>query len=235
MSDAGGDDKTYTKEEVEALIQERNQALEAKRDEILGELKQAKAKLQGLDGLDPEEYRALQAKVTELEQAKKAEKAGITSEQLAKMREEVRADLLGQWAKMPADQLAEHIPTVRDIVKDNRSLRLDSVVKAEMGKAGARSERIDALFKLTADRFDLTEDGKPMLRDKPGIEVDKFVSETLKSEYPEFFNGSGSSGGGAPRSTAGGGGTPQTIAAGDSQGFIQNLEGIAKGDVKVAL
>ena len=119
-------------------------------------------------------------------------------------------------------------------MQDNRTLRLDSVVKAEMAKAGARSERIDALYKLAADEFDLTDDGKPMLKNRPGIEVSKFVAEDLKKQYPELYNGTGSSGGGAPRSTAGGGGAPNTIAADDAEGFIANLEGIAKGAVNVA-
>lgn len=233
MSDAGGDDKTYTQEEVDALIEERNKALEAKRDEILGELKDAKAKLKALDGVDPEEHKKLQQKITDLEQQKKADKAGITSEQLTKMRAEVEQDMISRFAKMSASELADQIPAVKDVVHDNRSLRLDSVVKAEMAKAGARSERIDALFKLTADQFDLTDDGKPMLKDRPGIEVGKFVAEDLKKQYPELYNGSGSSGGGASRSTASGSGAPQTIAADDGEAFIANLEGIAKGTVSV--
>lgn len=234
MSEAGGDDKKYTQAEVDALIEERNKALEGKRDEILSELKEAKAKLKAVDGIDPEEHRALQAKIQDLETQKKADKAGVTSEQLAKIRQEVEADLVGRYSKMTAAELAAQIPAVGDVVKDNRTLRLDSVVKAEMAKAGARSERIDALFKLTADQFDLTDDGKPMLRDRPGIDVTKFVAEDLKKEYPELYNGTGSSGGGASRSTAGGGGAPQTIAANDSKGFIDNLEGIAKGTVNVS-
>lgn len=225
MSNVSDGDKTYTQEEVDELIQERNAALEAKRDEILGELKTAKEKLRDYDGVDPEEYAELKEKVTELEHQKKADKAGITEEQLNKLRAEIRDDLEDEYKAIVEE---------RDSLKhDNRGLRLDSVVKAEMAEAGVRSERIDALFRLNADKFDLTDDGAPMLKDRPGTEIGKFVAEDLKAQYPEFFNGSGSSGGGASKSAAGGGGGSKRIAYGDRKAFSDNIEGIAKGEVEV--
>lgn len=224
--------KTYTQEEVDALIEERNKALEENRDKALGQLKEARDKLKAFDGVDAEEYRALQAKVTDLETKAKADKAGLTSEELNKLRADVAADLKKQYAA-DANLGLKEFPWAADLARENRELKLDSVVKAQMAKGGARAERIDALFKLTSERFDLTDDGKPMLRDRPGIEIEKYVSDELKKEYPEFYNGSGSSGGGASKSNAGGVGTTKTVAADDSASFLANLEGIAKGEVAV--
>lgn len=226
MSDAGGSDKTYTQDEVDALIRERNEALEAKRDEILGELKAARDKLKAYDGVDADEHKALKAKVADLEHKQKADKAGITSDQLEKLRADIREDLEREYADIVSER--------DSLSSEVRGLRLDSVVKAEMGKAGVRPERIDALFRLNADAFDLTDDGSPMLKDRPGIGIDKYVAEDLKKLYPEFYQGSGSSGGGASKSAAGGGGAKQ-ITYGDQKAFSDNLEAIARGEVEVAV
>ena len=54
-------------------------------------------------------------------------------------------------------------------------------------------------------------------------------------EYAPAFRGTGSSGGGAPKSAAsGGGGGPKTIAAGDQAAFMANLLDIASGKVTVS-
>lgn len=206
------DPKTYSEEEYAAIVKERD-ALKAKRDEILDEAKDAKKELKGL-----------RAELTELQQAAKGQKAGVTAEDLKNLRAEVLADLEKQYA--PTKEQAA------TLAAENRRLKLDNVVKAAMAKGGARAERIDALFKLTQDQFDLTDDGQPMLKDRKGTPVEKFVSEDLKALYPEFYNGSGSRGGGASRSAAGGGSTT-TIAADDGKGLLANLEAIAKGEVLV--
>lgn len=206
------DPKTYSEEEYAAIVKERD-ALKAKRDEVLDEAKDAKKELKGL-----------RAELTELQQAAKGQKAGVTAEDLKNLRAEVLADLEKQYA--PTKEQAA------TLAAENRRLKLDNVVKAAMAKGGARAERIDALFKLTQDQFDLTDDGQPMLKDRKGTPVEKFVSEDLKALYPEFYNGSGSRGGGASRSAAGGGSTT-TIAADDGKGLLANLEAIAKGEVLV--
>lgn len=223
------EEKLFTPEEVEALVAEKLAAAKADGDKafenLWGEAKAAKERAKAFDGLDPNEVRDKLARLTELEQLKKANKAGITSEELEKLRADVRKDLEGEFSpyKTKAETLAQQI----------RELRLDNVVKSAMGKNGVRGERVDALFRLAADRFDLTEDGKPMLKEHPGREIDKYIAEQLSEEYPEFFNGSGSSGGGALKPSAGGGGVRKTIAVGDESAFLAELENIAKGATEV--
>lgn len=219
---AGQDEpKTFTQEEVDAAVKERNKALEAKREEILGELKAAKKAASDKD----EVLAQLQARVAEMEQEQEAKKAGITSEQLEKMRAEAEANLEKKYGPVRTQ--------LEDAQREIRQLKLDSVVKDTMSKAGVRGERIDALFRLTADRFDLTDDGKPMLADEPGTPIKTYISDELSKEWPEFFEGTGSSGGGAPKSNASGGGSPKRIAMDDTDAFMENLEAVAKGEIQV--
>jgi hypothetical protein len=203
-----GEPKTYTQDELDALIAERlaseTEGLKKSQAQLLKEKKDAQARAALFEGLDPDEAKALKAKIAEMEQTAKAQAAGITSEALAKLRQEAAAEYEKKYGP---------VLTERDQLKSEiRGLKLDSNVKAMMAKAGARAERIDALFKLSSDRFDLTEDGKPMVKDATK-EVDKFIAEDLLKEYPEFFQGSGSSGGGAAKSSGGGGGIVTRIAA----------------------
>lgn len=208
------DSKTYTQEELDAAIAKATAPLIAKRDELMDEVKETRRSMKELKG-----------EFTEMQQAAKGQKAGITSEELKKLRDDVRADLEKEYAP--------HKTTAEKLAAENRTLKLDNVVKQAMLKGGARPDRVDALFKLKQDEFDLTDDGQPMLKNRKGTPVEKFVTEDLKAEFPELFVGTGSRGGGAAKSAAGGGNTT-TIAADDGKAFLSNLSGIVKGDVQVA-
>lgn len=130
------------------------------------------------------ELKALETRAT-------AERAGITDEQLQKLRAEIRADLETEYT--PLKEKADRFGS------ENRTLKLDNAVKAVMGAEDVkvRSARMDALWRLIGDRFDLTDDGKPMVKANPGVEVKKYLAETVKKEYPEFYEGTAGSGGGA--------------------------------------
>jgi hypothetical protein len=206
-----------TAEEIAELKAER-EALIAKRDELLTEVKQTKGKLKIYDGIDPEEHKTLKQRLAEIETQDKAGKAGITSQELERLRAEVRKSL--------EDEYTPFRTNAEKLAAENRSLKLDNVVKTEMAKSGVRAERIDSLFRLTQDAFDLTEDGKPILKNNIGVEIGKYVREDLLNEYPEWFEGSGSSGGGASKSVSSGGGKRVITGA---EAFSQNIEAIAKG------
>lgn len=127
-------------------------------------------------------------------------KKGVTEAELKKIRAEVRADLEKEFAPITVE---------RDTLKkDNRSLRLDTAVKGLFGHKDVkvRGERHEALWKQIGDEFDLTDDGKPMVKDKPGTPVEKYLADNVKSRFPEWFEGSQATGGGA--GGAGGTGTP---------------------------
>jgi hypothetical protein len=219
--------KTFTEDEVAAQVEEKLAAAKAEGDKafqkLWDEAKQAKALAKKFEGLDPDEIRTLKQRFTELEQQKKAEKAGITSEQLDKMRLEIRADLEREYSPVKA--------RVESLSTENRTLKLDNVVKGVMAKNGVRAERVDALYRLTAHDYDLTDDGQPMVKGRLGTPVDKYVLEDLSKAYPEFYQGSGSSGGGASKSNAGGAGGVRVIAApvGGRFGKDFDPEALSKG------
>lgn len=222
--------KSYTQEELDALVQEKLAEAKAEGDKafqnLWGEAKKAKDRAKAFEGLDPAEVREKLDRLAQVELESKAGKAGLTSEQLTKMRDEVRADLAKEYE--PWKSQAESLKT------EVRALKLDNVVKGEMAKHGVRGERVDALFRLSRDDFDLTDDGVPMVRARPGTELNKYISGDLAKAYPEFFEGTGSSGGGASRTSGGAPAGARTIAAGDPAGFLANLAGIAKGTTKIA-
>ena len=222
--------KTYTEDEVAAKIAEANKALERKRDELLTEAKNAKKQAAEIQT----QYEQSMAKMQELEQQMAAQSAGVGDEKLKELREQMKADFERQYAPFKSkvgeleDALGQKDGKIRELLLDNR-------VKAEYAKHGARAERVDPLFRLTNDRFDLTDDNEVILKDNREVPLDKYIREDLSSEFPEFFNGSGSSGGGASRSAASGGGSVRTIAAGDGAALLANLADVASGKTKVAL
>lgn len=224
-----GGEATFTQADIDNAVKAALAGVKAEDDPafkaLWQESKDAKARAKAFEGLDADEARAALAKLKELETEGKAGEVGVTSEQLKAIRAEVEADLEGKYTPFKTEN-----ETLRGRL---RELQLDSVVKSVMAKQGVRAERVDALFRLTADKFDLTDEGEPMLKDHPGRDIAKFVAEELGKEYPEFYQSSGSSGGGASRSNAGGSGTKKTVAASDKQALSANLEGIAKGDVVV--
>lgn len=220
--------KTYTEDEVAARIAEANRALEKKRDELLTEAKAAKKAAADLR----EQHEQATARLQELEQNMAAQSAGVGDEKLKELREQMRADFERQYTPYKT-RVGELEASLGEKDSKIRELLLDNNVKDILGKAGARAERVEDLFRLTRDRYDLTDSGEVILKDNREVPLDKWAREELSNEYPEFWNGSGSSGGGASRSTAGGGGNVRTIAAGDGAALLANLEGVAKGQVAV--
>lgn len=224
------DDAKYTQEELDAAVKEALVDAKAENDEAFKELwreaKEAKAKLRAFGDVDPDEVGKMRTRIKELErQAESGDGSGVSSEDLEKWKSDIRADLEEEYQEVEQ--------TVEELRAENRRLKLDDRVKAMMGKAGVRSERIDPLYRLTADHYDLTDDGEPVVKVKPGKEPEKYIEEDLSKEYPEFFNGSGSSGGGASASSGGAGGGAGRIAAGDNDAFLDNLDEIAEGKVAV--
>ena len=126
----------------------------------------------------------------------KAKAAGLSDEQIKAMRDDVRKELESEFAPISAKAA-----TADGLAAENRALLLDSKVKALMAAKGVRADRIEALFKVAGDRFDLTADKVPMLRDKPGVAIDTFIAADLKAEYPEFYEGTKATGSNAPGSS----------------------------------
>lgn len=222
------EDTTYTQEELDAKVAEANKAIERSRNEALADKRKAREEAETLRG----QLEEMQGRLQELEQKAHASKAGVDDDTLAELRAKLEADLQRKWSKV-AEERDAAVKARDEALAANRTMQLDNEVKTIIGKGGALPHRVNELFRLKRDLFDLSDDGEPILREDPGTPLDKWVSESLSAEYPEWFEGTGSSGGGASRSAAGGSGTARVIAAGDNSAFIANLESIAKGETKV--
>lgn len=127
----------------------------------------------------------------DLETKAKANEAGLTDEQVKALRAEIKAEVEAELAdKIKA---AERIPTLE---AENRNLKLDHNIKRLAAEAGFLGTKVDDYFKLHGDEFDLTTDGKPMVKGKPGVDVKKHI-EGHKALRPEWVQGSQAGGGGA--------------------------------------
>lgn len=229
--DGGGQEggTTLTQADIDNAVKEALAGVKSKDDtafqNLWKEAKEAKAAADAFKGLNADEARAAMARLKEIETEGKAGEVGITSEQLKTIRQEVVESLEGEYTPFKTEN-----ETLRGRL---RELQLDNVVKSVMAKQGVRAERVDTLFRLTADKFDLDDAGEPILKDHVGKDVGKFILDELGAEYPEFWQASGSSGGGASRSNAGGGGAVRTVAATDKAALSANIEDIASGKVVV--
>lgn len=127
----------------------------------------------------------------DLQTAAKANEAGLTDEQVKTLRAELKAEVEAEYAEKL--KLAERVPVLE---QENRSLKLDHHIKQMAIDAGFLGTKADDYYKLHGDEFDLTADGKPMVKGKPGADVKKHI-ETHKALRPEWVQGSQAGGGGA--------------------------------------
>lgn len=213
--------KTYTQDELDAAVADRNKALEATHQKALGQLAETRKALKSFEGIDPNDYKAMREAAEKLE--------------------EERAKAQGDWKAREA-QLTDRQKKELE-AKDARIGKLSKVVERrvksdELSRAIAKAGGDADLLLPHAERFakvqETDEDFNLVLTDEKGavVDADAFVAQTLKPKFPSAFAGTGSSGGGATRSAASGGN--RVIPAGDNPAFIANLKDIASGKVNVA-
>jgi hypothetical protein len=217
---------------LEALRAE-NAALLASRNEVLKEAKKAKEQARRFDGIDPDRYKQLESAAEEAERK--------------------RIEAVGDW-KARETQLLEKVG--KDIeARDTRINSLSTALERRLVDAEATAALASAkgstkvLLPHIKSHVKVVEEdgefvvhvvdakGNQRIGDAKGspMTIAQLVEE-MKAD-PDFarnFEGSGSSGGGAPRSNAGGGGGVKTIAAGDNAAFLANVDGILDGTVKIA-
>jgi len=232
-----GEPKNYTQEELDAILAEKVGELDGlKRNqaEAIKEAKAAKAKLAGYEGIDPEEFKRLK------QAADDAEKKRLAGEGDFKALE-------AQLVKKMADQEAAHTVTTQRYRGAIEQHLIDAEAVRELAQ---HSDSPGLLLPHVKSQMKVMEesDGKFVARvvDASGnVRIGKGAGaapmtlpelmEEMKADktFAPAFRGSGSSGGGATRSTGGASGGVATIAAGDKKGFIDNVEAIAKGKVNV--
>lgn len=118
----------------------------------------------------------------ELEQQLKDKAKGLTDEEIAAQR------------KREEELTKPHLEENAALKAELRKLKLDGTVQKMLADAGANPKRLDALFRLIGDRFDLSDSGTPVLKEKPTTDLAKYIGETVAQEYPELFLAKGKAG-----------------------------------------
>jgi hypothetical protein len=223
--------QTYTQEQYDAMIAERD-ALKHNRDEILKESKKAKDALKNYEGVDPVEFKTLKEAAAEAERKKALAEGNLevwkkqVTDQHQKEREADGKKLTKALAALEKRKVAKLTAALAKAEADPTMMDL-LVLK---GSASVRLQEGDEDWnEIIAD-----EKGNPLVRDGQGtpMDMDTFVAQVLKTQYPGAFKGTGSSGGGATKSTGSAGGK-RTVSASDPQAFIRYAKEIASGEVEV--
>jgi len=126
--------------------------------------------------------------LTKLENERKAAAAGLTDEQLKKLREDVRAEVEKDFAPRIADAEA--------VRAENQKLKLTDVVKKIAVDAGFLGKHQDDYWKLYGDEYELSDKGAVMVRGRPGVDP-KAHAEAHAKLQPAWTQGTQAGGGGA--------------------------------------
>ncbi len=171
--------------------EEREGAWHPKADGVAAQLAEAQAKLADEAKLrDAAEKltRKASAELQRLQTLKKAEGAGLKGEELEQLRADVRAEVEADLApRLAKAEKAEAL---------NHKLIVETGVKRFAAEAKVLPERQDRFYALYGGEFEPTEDGKLVVKGKPGMDPAKHVA-ALAKELPEWLAGTKSSGGGA--------------------------------------
>jgi hypothetical protein len=219
--------------EAFAALQEEKAALIANRNEVLKEAKAAKTKLAAYAGIDLEEVKTLKQEKEEAER-KRAEAVGDWKARETQLLAKVQQDIDAREGRIKTLSTALE----RRLVDAEATAALASA----KGSTKVLLPHIKSHVKVVEEDGEFVvhvvdAKGNQRIGDAKGspMTIAQLVEE-MKAD-PDFarnFEGSGSSGGGAPRSNAGGGGGVKTIAAGDNAAFLANVDGILDGTVKIA-
>ncbi len=221
--------KTYTQEEVDTMLA----GIKGNRDELANEAKRAKAALKNYEGIDPEQHKKLVAASEEAERKKAAAEGDFTTlqKQMADNHAKELGGLntkIGKLTKALEKRLVQ--AELQRAIAGKKGIPDRSNLLVEHGSKFVRVRETDDDF----EAYVADAKGNPLVADGQGtpMNIDTFVEQTLMTQFPWAFEGTGSSGGGATKSNGGAGG-PKVIARDDSKGFMANLEGIANGTIEV--
>jgi hypothetical protein len=156
------------------------------------------------------------AKLTELETKAKATEAGIDSKKVEELKAQLVTDLTPGIREAVLKELG-----ITDVDAGKAKIaRLSEfelknpIMELALSKAGSvRQDRASAWWHQHGHKFELSSDGKPTVKGRPGLDVLKYISGDLKAELPELYVGSQAAGGGA--GGGGGKGTQTTTSFDD--------------------
>lgn len=179
---------------------------------------------------EPDTSGLTSALAKEREARKVAEAAAKRAANDAREKELAAAGLLDAKKRWDEELLVPLQTEAEKLRAEVRALKLISPVKDALRAAGVIDP--DDAYKLLADRFDLAENGAPILKDNPTADIKKWAETELAKAKPYLFAGTAASGGGA-RGAAAGGKPAKVISASDTKAFLANVDAIAAGEVVV--
>ena len=196
------------------------------------ERNQAKDKLQALAGVDPAKYQELLKQETLIKEGKLIAE-GKLDELVALRTTALREDLTGKLTA--AETKTKEMQATLD------RLVIDNAVHAAAAKTGVRKTAVPDVIERARSMFS-TKDGVAVavqngqvVYGKDGVTplgIEEWLSG-LPTAAPHLFEDSKGGGavGGAPATKPATG--PGVVSRGDQQGFLANLDKIAKGQIKV--
>jgi hypothetical protein len=224
--------ESFTKEQVAELVAAEVAGLKANQTKLLNEKKAADALLKKYEGIDPETARQALEAAADAER-KRAELAGDWKAREAQLLEKVGKDIAAKDTKITALSSALE----RRLVDAEAT----SALAAAKGAPKVLLPHIKAQTKVVEEEgeyvvYVVDARGNPRIGDAKGtpMTIAQLVEEMKQDpDVARNFEGTGSSGGGATRSTGGASGTTRSIASTNSPDFLANLADIASGKVKV--
>lgn len=169
--------------------------------------------------------RDVQDQLLEAKRKAEAKEAGLGADDLKELREKIRADERRAVSE-EMEALKAKVEEAQQVQEENRTLKLDQKVKSQMRDSGVRPNRIDRMFALYRDDFDLDDEGKPIVKEHPGKALKIFIEDDVKKEIPEWFTGTKADGGGAGGITNGV--TPGGMTADDVRANPQQARAAAR-------
>mgnify|MGYP001573967328 CR=1 FL=1 len=221
-------------EAIKAEAEKVAAGLKAKNDELLRELKAARGKVKSTEGLDPEKYEEALAFKAEYERRQHEEK-GEYEKALALKDAEYQKALKAREAreqKFKASLRQEKV-TSRLTAAVARAKGVPELLLHELERAVQVKETDEDFVPFVVDAA-----GQPRTKDVGG-ELVPFSFDDLVEEYkqhPVFsraFEGTGSSGSGAPAGSVTGGAVAGYVDGHDPVALGKAADGIIKGTIKV--
>lgn len=157
--------------------------LKAKNTQLMDETKAERRKRQELE-----------AKLTTLEEEARARESGLSSDKLKEIQAQAEAKYKPALEELAAEKAK------------NRKFLLDGTVKSLL--AAANAVDVNDAWAVIGGEFDLTDDGKVILKSDPTADVEKYITTDLVARKGHLFRGTQAAGGGAAgqqHGTAGGG------------------------------
>lgn len=205
---------------IDAAVEKATSGLTAKRDELLGKVKNLTQKLSTFDGIDPDEVRGLLSKIDDDEERDLIGKGEFETVL------QRRTDRMVQAHNQALTQKDEEIQAAQQRIANLTDRAIASAIKGAAAEAGALPKALSDFVSRAKGVFTLDDNYEVVAVDQDGNVIYDADGKTplspvswaksLREEAPHLFtvaNGGGSQGGQGPHTAGKLNGTPEERAA----------------------